>query len=327
MVSMRTVGATLVVLLTTVSGCAAEGSGAERAQSRKPVADSPTTSGESRPADDGGSTAPTQASTPKGSTPTVVVLDEGKAPRRILELDVAEGHTESSTWTTDQSQRVQGKTVDTPPISFDVRSQVESADDDEIVVTQTFEGVRVDDRGFDPGLVRQIEAGVEPLVGVTTTLRSTRTGVPLGAELDIPPETPAAMRSIMRQFADQVGAMSVPYPDQGLGIGARWQATTRLELNGVVSEQVTTYRLESLRGTSFRVSSEVLQRFVPGPADAGVDVISGEGAMHGLIRGSTKALLPLRSSVRGTTDVVLEAEGRRLRTATEQRIDVTTTLP
>ncbi|MCY4726431.1 hypothetical protein NYO98_09080 [Nocardioides sp. STR2] len=49
--------------------------------------------------------------------------------------------------------------------------------------------------------------------------------------------------------------------------------------------------------------------------------------MRGLIRGSTQALLPLRSTVRGTTEAVLEAEGRRLRTTTEQRIDVTTTLP
>jgi hypothetical protein len=300
----------LVVLVGTLVGCGGEGSEPEADLSPAGVTESTKTPGE--------------PSTTSGDVPTVVILDQGSRPRRLLELDVEEGHTEASTLEMVLTQRVQGETVVVPPISFLFTSTVESVDADQIEVSQSYDSVRVKGRGHDPQVVRQMRAAIEPLVGVTGTTWLTRGGAPLRTEFDIADDAPPAMRSMLEELGNQAGTMSVPYPNQEVGPGARWEATTEIEVNGIALEQLATYSLKSFDGDGFRMAIEIQQHFLPESAAAGVEMVSGEGEMTGMIRGSTETLMPLRSTVRGATALVIEANGQRVRTVTKPTINAST---
>ena len=162
------------------------------------------------------------------------------------------------------------------------------------------------------------------LVGVTGTTWLTRSGTALRTEFEIADDVPPAMSSMLQELGNQASRMSVPYPDQEVGPGARWEATTEIEVNGIALEQVAKYSLKSFDGDGFRVAIEIQQHFLPESAAVGVELVSGEGAMTGMIRGSMETLMPLRSTVRGATALVIEANGQRVRTVTKPTVSVTT---
>lgn len=312
MVGTRSVSAALVVLVVTVVGCGGEGSEPEAAPAPSEVAESTKPTGE--------------PSTASGDAPKVGVLDQGSRPRRLLELDVEEGHIESSTLTMTATQRGQGGTVHVPPMSFVLTSTVESVDGDEIEVSQAYDDVRVEGREYDPELVRQQRAEIEPLAGVTGTVWLTRGGAAVRTQFDIPAAAPTTTRSIIQEFGNRASAVNVPYPDQPVGPGARWMSTSETESSGVAVEQVATYTLKSFHGNAFRVAVEIDHHVLPGSTAAGLEVISAEGTRTGMIRGSTKTLAPRRSTVRGATEWVVRADGHRVRSVAEQTIDITTTV-
>jgi hypothetical protein len=308
----RSACSALVVLVGTLVGCGDESSEPETDLPPAGVTASTKTPGEP---------SPTSTSS---DAPTVVILDQGSRPRRLFELDVAAGHTEASVLRMALAQRVQGETVVVPPISFALTSAVESVDADQVEVSQSYDSVRVEGRGHDPQMVRQMRAAIQPLVGITGTTWLTRSGAALRTEFDIADDVPQALRSMLQEFGNQASGMTVPYPEQELGPGARWEATTKIEVNGIAMEQVATYSLESSDGDGFRVAVEIQQRFLPESVAPGVEMVSGEGAMTGTIHGSMNTLMPRRSTVRGATVMVIEANGQRVRTVTKPTVSITT---
>lgn len=131
--------------------------------------------------------------------------------------------------------------------------------------------------------------------------------------------------SLMEQIAGQAGSMTVPLPDGPVGPGAVWEASTTLEVSGVASTQATTYTLESIDGDELELAVAMDQVMRPGTVPGG-EIVSGAGSMAGATTLSLHQLLPTRSVVEGSTEMVMEVMGQEATMDMVMRMDLTSTV-
>ncbi len=242
-----------------------------------------------------------------GDPPVIDVQDTGGEPRRLLAIDVAEGYRETAMVTVDQSVDAGGQSADSPPFTITLVSEVTSVSDDEIEVEQTYEAIDVDPAA-DPATTSRIETAVQPLVGLTGTSVLAPSGQILRTDFEAPAELESSMRQTFDQLTEQGAALSVSFPDEELGAGARWTATAQLGLGGVEIEQTTTYTLDAIDGDAYEISVEIDQEYEEGDAD-GFEVTGGSGSGSGSLSGNL-GNLTAAGSVDAQNSIDAEADGQ-----------------
>lgn len=146
-------------------------------------------------------------------------------------------------------------------------------------------------------------------------------GENLETTFDLPDDLPAMMESILQQVTDQATALMVPFPNDRVGAGASWTATSSLEFNGIEILQVAIYSLDALEGDDYRISVDLEQTFEPGPAH-GFDLKSGTGESHGSIQGSTKFLTPKTSTATSFNEIIGETGGDTVEVGTRIEMEL-----
>jgi len=104
------------------------------------------------------------------------------------------------------------------------------------------------------------------------------------------PALKAALASMQQTF-DQMGA---PFPEEEIGVGAKWQIKTRVDQMGIRLSQVASYELASLDGDKGKIKVK-LQQTAPG----------GNMQLPGLPKGATAKLLSMKGSGRGQLEFEL----------------------
>lgn len=283
--------------LTTLSACEDGGDG-----------------GDPKPAASG---SPSPSGSPSGSP--AAVLDAGQGPRRLLRLDVEEGHTERTTLdlTTTTRSDLQGvpRTAGSMrvPMSIEVTSTVVEATDDALTVESVLGATSVDPRRIAPSLVEPIRSALEFLEGTTVTVvarpdaTTVSTDVALG---DDAPETAARMLDDI--LAEGLGLAQLPGGE--VGVGGRWRAVRDLEVGGTSVRATSTYEVVALTddGATLAVTTE--QTTQPGGTEPGGTVVEGSATGRGRIELRDGMVLPVRSAstIRGTS--VVEIGGQRVTT-------------
>jgi hypothetical protein len=256
----------------------------------------------------------------RDAAPTVELLDAGAKPRTALRLDLEEGDRASTSITTQQTVD-SGVPVEVPRFTMSFTTEVLNTRDSEFDTEVVFGPGRVSDSDADPVLVAELKRMIDTMEGVTgRAVQSTR-GELHEIDFDLPDDLPDAMAAVMDQFLDQSAGALVPLPVEEVGLGARWTATTNLEVNGTELEQVATYTLDALDGPAYEVSVEIEQEFQPGEAD-GFELTSGTGSATGRMSGRTDSLAPAASTVESTSTITGEAQDQsvEVRTTSEMRL-------
>lgn len=257
-----------------------------------------------------------------GDKPVVTVEDQGSGERATFLLDVEEGHSETSVMTIDQRIDA-GQVVDAPPIELTLTTKVTGVSDDEIEVLTTYDAARVTEP--DDPAASAIEDALADITQLTSTSTFSRSGELLDSDLDIPDGLTGAARQTVEQLGDQSQSLTVAFPTEELGVGARWTATSALELNGVTVQQKTTYELTALDGDDYEISVDVTQEFEEGEAE-GFDVESGEGSTSGTISGTIGNLSPSEARSTGTNRISVSTGGQSQTVTTDTDLTVTTTV-
>jgi hypothetical protein len=258
--------------------------------------------------------------------PTIELVDAGSEPRRQLLLDVEQGQVETTSMTMRQRQSFgDARPVETPPVTLTYRTEVSAVTEDRIDAEVVYDETTVEGAGADPELVEQLESALAPLTGMTGSIALSPSGEGIEQSFALPEDAPEVMKSFVTQFADQSTALMVPFPEEEVGPGATWTATTALELNGIEIEQTVDYTLEALTDDAYRISVDVVQSYVPGSA-SGFEVTGGHGRSHGVVRGSTALLTPERSTTHARTVVNGEAQGEQVSIGTRMSMDLTSEL-
>jgi hypothetical protein len=254
--------------------------------------------------------------------PEVELSDAGSEPRRSLQIEVEEGQVEATSMTMRQTQTFGGgPPTEVPPITLSYTTEVLDAGADQVDTEIVYTGASVKKQGADPAMVSQLESALDPIVGLTMHSAFTTQGANIETTMNLPDDLPPMMDSIFRQFADQASSLMVPWPEEPLGVGASWTATSSLEFNGIEIQQVAAYSLDGLEGDDYRVSVDLEQTYEPGPAE-GFDLESGAGEGHGTIQGSTRYLVPRKSSVTSSNEILGDAGGETAQIGTRLEMEL-----
>ena len=236
--------------------------------------------------------------------PTIEVVDTGDEPRVPLRYALVAGTSVTGTQSIDQyirqvDQDGFGNSTRIPTIDLGLQLDVQEVKPDGTArVTFGFTSVNATGNGSaaSSDQARAIEIALADITDLTGDTTTTDRGVPLDTSLDVPDDLSDTLRSILEQYESQASALTPPLPEEPLGLGARWRATTEAELNGIEFEQEFVYTLESMTGTQLEVTITAKQRAAPQEID-----------VPGAPRGSKIRLLSYRAKGQGTTTFDLAA--------------------
>lgn len=257
----------------------------------------PSDSGDAAASDAGPATKP--ASNDRG----VKLLDPGKEPRQALRYKFVVGRTDrlEMTTTSNMKMTMDGQAADVPTAPA-VRVVAALTVKDVAADGSARRSLVLEDVGLmpGPGLSKeqrdQAEKNLSSLEKLTGRDRVDSRGFVRNVELDASKvDNPALKQALaaMQQTFDQMGA---PFPDEAIGVGAKWEVKTKLEQMGIRLSQAATYELTEQSGDHGKIKLKLEQK-APG----------GDMQLPGLPAGASAKLVSMRGSGRG----VLEFDLRR----------------
>lgn len=293
--------ATVAVL--ALAGCGSD-DGGEPKQGSRPVGGSSTASD------------PTADVAPDADLPLtgdVELLDAGSAPRRVVLLQVEEGHTETTTIEMTATTTTSGQELTLPmtvPFTTTVSAVSETAIDAEVVYGKP----TVEPGDLPADAVAQAQTSVELLDGTTATVSYAPNGTVLASEVEVSPDAPDLVSRLLDNISSLGYASLAAFPDEEVGVGARWRATTTFTVGGVEQSVVSTYRLTALSDDGYELAMTGRSTTTPGDTVGG-KVLEGSGTARGTLVGRTGLVSPLTSQGSGRGRTVVEVGGQRVETS------------
>jgi hypothetical protein len=187
-------------------------------------------------------------------TPTVEVLDAGKAPLEPLRLAPVGGASQRSAMTVTfaiQQSGVSSGSVKPPPTKATVETTLQGVTPEgNLQISFSYPKFEVLKGGeASKSARRRIEQAFAGLAGLSGQLTITPQGVLVDSALNVPPGIDPSVSSLVTQLGDQLRTLAIPFPEAAVGVGARWRASTDLSLNGIQANQVYEYTLKKRNGS------------------------------------------------------------------------------
>jgi hypothetical protein len=187
-------------------------------------------------------------------TPTVEVLEAGKAPLEPLRLAPAGSASQRSAMTVTfaiQQSGVSSASVKPPPTKATVETALQGVTPEgNLQVSFSYPSFEVLKGGdASKSSRRRIEQAFAGLKGLSGQLTLTPQGVLVDSALNVPPDVDPSVASLVTQLGDQLRTLAIPFPEAAVGVGARWRASTDVSLNGIEAHQVYEYTLKKRNGS------------------------------------------------------------------------------
>lgn len=272
---------------------------AETRPDTKTDAPAPTTAAPApTPAPD--ATAPAVAAmTGEGSV--VALIDAGAEPREPLRLKLTAGQEQAMIMTMRMGMGMQVGTnkmpkTALPPMQMTMSLKVKEITAEGDIRTE-FSLDKIDvlpDPAAQPGMVDQLKAVLGTMSKMSGTSTITPRGIVKSADFNIPADVNPQIRQTMDSMRQQMNQLSVPFPEEALGVGAKWTVTQHLEQQGMKLQQVATWELKERQGGVVKLASAIVQTAPPQPIVA-----------PGMPPGAKVSLDRLDSTGSGTTDLDL----------------------
>lgn len=203
----------------------------------------------------------------------VKLLDPGAKPHQILEL---QPHLRlRSTLRIEVTQSVTqqtGERIDKtkmPKVHFEGELHLQPSSDKALQYTITFTSIRVVRvKGMEKGTNRALQSKWKDLIGMTYKAHVTRQGYLLDAKLTLPKRPDPAIKTPLQSFQQTLRLIHTPFPAEPVGVGARWENKSIVNLNGVVMERRQAWTLKRI-GKTLVVGSTSTEKANPKSVDLG----------------------------------------------------------
>lgn len=227
--------------------------------------------------------------------PTVKVLEAGAAPKKALRYKFKPGSTEYVEMDMKMSMAMTmggrgAPKVDLPTVRTTMRIDAKELTP-EGDLRCTFNADKVDvlkDVVVDPKMRATLEKDLAGLVGMHGKARISTRGVASETELDLAPGAPPSLRGQLDTMRDAIRNMYVPFPEEEVGKGAKWEVTSRVPLSGAMMDTKMLYALTKLDADSAQTDVEVALSAppnqpmqiaaLPPSATATLDSLAGKGS-------------------------------------------------
>jgi hypothetical protein len=268
------------------------------------------------------------------SPPEIDVLDAGSEPREALRLAPVVGTSERTEMTMRldvEQSGISDASVEAPPIRATLAAALpDVAPNGDLHVTFSFpsfdvlkrKGTSAAERG---AILRKLES-LEALAGELTL---TTQGALVDSKLDIPENVDPTTAQLLIQLRSQLRDLTVPMPQEEVGVGARWRAASQLTLSGIEARQVYEYRLKKRTGTTLQLDVRGTQTARRQTVDSGgvrLRVKRYKLAIRGTVTTDLTHLFPVAFRVRTNGDQIFDVRVRDESGELRQHINIAVTL-
>ncbi|PKN56016.1 MAG: hypothetical protein CVU56_18250 [Deltaproteobacteria bacterium HGW-Deltaproteobacteria-14] len=246
---------------------------AAKADPSTPDAPAPTVAGEATPTVTGEATPtavapepvaagagdPGKDAYPELGKPAVVqLLSAGEGAKAPLRWKAEKGATERLSMVLDTKMDIRAGGQAMPmniSMTMDMDGRVlDVKEDGSSVVSMTVTDASMKMPGMDGAgaadMVRDMLKGMT--IEATMDPRGAMTGTKVSGGNEL-------MKQLGGQMDDSLDQMAIPFPEEPVGVGAKWRALTQQESNGMKVRMMATYELEKLDGTMGEVTMTIKQ--------------------------------------------------------------------
>lgn len=163
--------------------------------------------------------------------------------------------------------------------------------------------------GVDPAVVSATAASIASLKALRGSGVIDVHGHVTGVTFDTSAVSDPALKATLESMTSQIGNLSAPFPQEPVGVGARWTVKGSATITGLRMETTTRFTLRSRTGDRFELDQAQDAMAVPGPAPfpnlpagATASVTSFSLNNTGQISGDLTRNLPTKSATKGTGD-------------------------
>lgn len=299
----RPVIALLVLLLTVLGACGGDDDQPGESASRSDAGEAPAaTEGEDAP----------------DAERAVELLDAGSEPRQELRFELQEGQEFRArmTMVTKLDMSVDGQPLPStplPPTEIVITGKIDDVADGVASYSFAYERIgAVAAEGVDPAVVAQYDTALAKVQGLRGTGSIDDQGNAGKSTLDTSAITDPALKSTLDSVTSQVTNLTVPFPRDAVGAGARWTAVRRSVQNGITTDSTSTYTLRSRDGDRYvldvdqRVTAPPGRADLPGLNGSTAEIIDYDVTSSGEVTGDLANVLPESSVVAGGGDIEMK---------------------
>ncbi len=225
-----------------------------------------------------------QAPVAAPAEPTVTVLSTGAAPRTALRYSIPKDYKEHLNMKMAMGMAMDMQGMEMPAMTMPVMNlgadmavtEVSAAGD--ITVAMTFTNFDLEQTpGVDPSVMAMLQASDPGIKGLQGTVTLTNRGVSHGAVMDTSKLANPQMAQVLDSMSESFRNFSSPFPEEPIGLGAKWQVKQPLTSGGLQTQMVSTYELTGFDGktAAMKVTMEQSaepQSFMNPALPAGADV-------------------------------------------------------
>jgi hypothetical protein len=255
---------------------------------------------------------------PAAGEPAIVkLISAGAAPRSALRYAVPADAKEHMDMTLNMSMSMDmggmsmpAMTVPGMKIGADVAVTSLSPAGD-LTYTMGFTGVTVE-AGADPAMAAQMQGMSDFMKTVTGSVTLSNRGVVRTANLDLGKLANSEFAQILGSTSETLKNVATPFPEEEVGVGARWEVRLALEAAGVKMYQKTEFELVAFDGKTATLKTKTEQTAPPQsisnpamPSGAAIQLQKMTGAGSGTMVVRLNGLVPTSNANVESTMVML----------------------
>lgn len=231
---------------------------------------------------------------PEAVPPSVKLLDAGAGPKKPLRYKFKAGVTEYLTMDLKMAMTMSIGDKSAPKAGLPTVQTTMKLDATELTpegdLRCAFSAEKIEvlkDAPLDPKAREAFEQELAGLVGMRGKARVTPRGVATEADFELPPTASPKLRAQMDSMRDAIRQMYVPFPEEEVGRGAKWEVTSRVPLSGALMDTKLVYTLTKVGASSASANvetdlsappSQAMQvAELPPGASATLESLSGKG--------------------------------------------------
>jgi len=197
-----------------------------------------------------------------------------------------------------------------------------------------FSDMTIDGTGADPNVVAAMQGAMPSMKGLKGTAVVTARGVQKSVNLDMSTVNPA-LQQTMQAMTSSLENMSLPFPEEAVGVGAKWEVKQAVANGGMKTFQKITVELTAVDGNSVTLALKTEQTAPPQPvnnpqmpAGATMSLVSLSGTGTGTMKIKLDSLVPT-SEMNAKTSTVMDMtmSGQSQRMSMDMTMKVTISPP
>jgi len=235
----------------------------------------------------------TLAGYPAPNAPATVVLSSpGAEPRTPLRYKVTAGQKCSMEMSTVVSVTVSMEAMSMPAMDLPTMKMTadlvvkDVAANGDITYDLAFTGMTAEAQpGMDPSMVAMMQGAAGDITKLKGTVTVSNRGVTKATALDLNAVTDPNLKQVLNQMSGPIQNISMPLPEEAVGVGAKWEVRQAVNAAGIQSFQRNEMEIVKIDGTSVTLRAKSEQtapaQTVANPMMAGatmdVEKMSGTG--------------------------------------------------